>query len=420
MEPAQRTGQRAGLGHVFQSLRHVNYRWYWVSGLGMTGAQGIKQFALVWLVLDLTGSTGQLGLVILVQGLPMAVITLFGGVLADRYDRRMLLAVTQLTSMANILLLAMLTMLGLVELWHIYASSVVLGITQALSSPARQALISGIVPKEDMLNAVALNAILQHSSRIFWPSIAGAIIAWFGVGSALAVNSALFVVGVVPLFLMRGMSKALPKRHQSPIRELREGISYARSAPVISMVIGLTLSLGVFGLAFNQMAPGYARAGLGMNAAEAGLFMMCIGIGSLFSGSVLTVVKVKDSRLVFVGAAMAYALSLILMAVNPWYPLAFVLAALNGMGNSTLSVVANTLFQVSVPTQFLGRVVSLWFLASGLASISALPIGVAGDAVGLRVAFAGAASIYLVIALWFGIVRPRLARQPAEPALTVK
>jgi MFS family permease len=342
----------------------------------------------------------------------MSVVGLFGGVLADRYDRRMLLAVTQLVSMGNIVILAVLTILGQIELWQLYASSVVFGITQSLSAPARQALISGLVPKEDMLNAVALNSILQHSSRIFWPSVAGGVIAWFGMGPALAVNAACFVVGVVPLFLMRGLSKTAGARHKSPLRELREGIGYARSAPVVSLIIGLTLSLGMFGLAFNQMAPGYAREGFGMNAAEAGLFMMCLGIGGLLTGGVLTMVKVKNHRLVFVGGTMVFAISINLMAVNPWYPLLFVLAAMNGIGNSAQSVVANTVFQVAVPTQFLGRVVSLWFLAAGLASIAALPIGIAGDVVGLRVAFAGAASIYLGIAFWFGIVRPRLARQP--------
>src|SRR5438552_12331913 len=116
---------------AFQALRHLKYRWYWLSGLGMTASQGFLQLGMAWLVLDLTGSVGQLGLVIFFQGVPMSLASFFGGVLADRYNRRMLLIVAQSVTMLNLLALAVLTTADVVQIWQVYLSSVGLGVMQA-------------------------------------------------------------------------------------------------------------------------------------------------------------------------------------------------------------------------------------------------------------------------------------------------
>src|SRR5262249_31779982 len=130
---------RGGFFKSFRSLENPNFRWYWFSGLGMAGAQGITQFAITWLVLDLTGSVASLGLVILAQGFPMTIVSLFGGVLADRSDRRILLIAAQAVSMVSIFTLAVMTLTGLVQLWMVFANSIVFGFAFALTGPARQA-----------------------------------------------------------------------------------------------------------------------------------------------------------------------------------------------------------------------------------------------------------------------------------------
>src|SRR4051794_16603482 len=152
-EPAARA--RGGFLKSFRSLENRNFRWYWFSGLGMAGAQGVTQFAITWLVLDLTGSVASLGLVILAQGFPMTIVSLFGGVLADRYDRRNLLIVAQAVSMISIFILAVLTVAGLVQLWLVFANSIVFGFAFAMTGPARQAYISTLVEPEERINAIA-------------------------------------------------------------------------------------------------------------------------------------------------------------------------------------------------------------------------------------------------------------------------
>lgn len=142
--------QKRGLRQSFAALRNHNYRWYWFSGLGQTGAQGVQQLTMGWLVLEMTGSTGQLGLVIFMQGMPMAAVSLFGGVLADRYDRKKLLAMSQFFTFVNLVTLATLTTTGLIEVWHLYIYAIGLGVMQAITMPARNALIRSLIGPDDM------------------------------------------------------------------------------------------------------------------------------------------------------------------------------------------------------------------------------------------------------------------------------
>src|SRR4051794_13122818 len=223
----------------------------------MTAAQGVQQLAVAWLVLDLTGSVGQLGLVIFMQGVPMALASFFGGVLADRYDRRGLLIAAQSVTMLNLLALAVLTIAGVVEIWQVYLSSMGLGLTQAITMPARNAMIRSLVSQDDILNAVALNAVQQHSSRILWPSLAGAFITFVGVGATLSLSAACSFAGIICLLLIRGLTQEKADASQgSAFQQLTGGIRYAYRETGVSTVMILSLFCGLFGLAYMNLAPG--------------------------------------------------------------------------------------------------------------------------------------------------------------------
>ncbi len=413
--PAEAPPRRPGLRQAVRALRQPNYRWYWISGLGTVGAQTMRQFTILWLVLDLTGSAGQLGLVVFFQGAPMTVIALFGGVLADRYDRRSLIIGSQILSLLAMLSLALLTLSNQVELWHVYAISVLSGITQALMAPARQAMISALVPKEELANAVSLNSMQQLGSRILWPTLAGFLILWSGISAALLAGAACLVLGVLPLLLIRGLHQEPSGREFSPVKDVIEGINYTRATPGISQVVGLTLAFGAFGLTFVQLGAGYARDGLGFGAGEAGLLIACVGVGALLGGTAMTVFNVESKTAHFLSGTMGFGLTLILFAVNPWTPLFYPIALINGAFNSIQVIASNAMFQLLVPSRYLGRVVSLWFLAAGVAALAALPLGIIGDEIGLRGAFGGAGAIYIVIASWFGIIRPKLFPRKTQP-----
>ncbi len=404
MAEAQADSAKPGFLDSFSALKNRDYRMYWFSGLGMTGAQGIQQLALAWLVLDLTDSAGQLGLVIFMQGITMATMALFGGVLVDRYNRKTLLTLSQTFTLLNLLTLAALVLSGVVEVWMLYFYAIGLGAMQAVTMPARNALIRSLVSKELMVNAVALNATQMHSSRIIFPFSAGALIALMGVGATILLSAACSFVGLVLLLMVNAADSASKEQHAvNPVKELVEGIRFTFAHPVIGPVMTLALCIATFGLAFMQLGTGFARQELHFSAATTGAFLMSAGAGSLIGAVIMLVIRVKATKKVFVVSCAGFALSLVALCVNPYSPLAFVFMAGFGLSQSTLSIAAQTIFQTEAPQRLLGRVISLWSLGGGLAAITALPIGFIGDIVGLRIPLGAVAVMLFLSAVAIGL-----------------
>jgi MFS family permease len=402
---------------VFRALRHRNFRWFWFSGLGQSAAQGMRQFALPWLVLELTGSLTQLGLVIFMQGLPMAIVALVGGVLADRFDRRMLLIWSQAVTMSSIVALATLTATERVELWHIYAASFVAGGSQALSMPARQAFVRSLVDRDDVMNAVALNSMLMTSAMIVWPSIAGVLIQFWGMGPTLYANAACFVVGIGALLFMRGVNIVSVAKDTPLHRMMIEGFRYSLNTPIILAIMALSMAIAILGMPYMNLVPGFAREVLGMGAGQAGLLMMFGGVGALVGSIVLASVNVRHKNRLFVGLGFTLATGLILFAANPWYYASFAIIMVMGMAGSTIPLVGNSIMLIVVPPHLLGRVVSIWSFTAGFISMAGLPIGFLGEVFGLRWSLGGSAAILLLFVLWLGVIRSPL-RKPYQEALT--
>jgi MFS family permease len=317
--------------------------------------------------------------------------------LADRYDRRSLLVAAQLVTMVNLCLLAFLTLAGLIEIWQVYLSSVGLGLTQAVTMPARQALIRSLVGDADMLNAVALNAMQMHSSRILWPSLAGVLISLLGVGATLGLSAASSLTGVICLTRIRGIDDtvSMDATHDSHLQQIAHGVRHAFTSPGVSTIMLLSLACGLFGLAYMNLAPAFARDELGLGSSGAGLFIMSMGVGAIVGSGLLLFFPVKDGRQLFVLLVGVFGVNLMAQGAVPWLSAAFLLMAAFGFSNSALVVAGQTYLQTTVPPQMLGRVIGLWSLAGGLGFVAALPIGLIGDAVGLRWSIAGAGALLL-------------------------
>jgi len=237
------------------------------------------------------------------------------------------------------------------------------------------------------------------------------LVSLFGVGVALLANAFCYVIAVGFLLLIRGVHEEKGDRRASPLAELKDGLNYTRTTPGVSLVIGLTLVFGLSSLAFIQMAPGFARAGLGFDAKETGIFMLCLGVGAIVGGTIFTVLRTTATPRLVVVAMMSYSGTLVLLALNPWYYGYYVIAVLNGVTNALEVILPNAYFQTVVPSKYLGRVLSLWFLAAGLAALSALPIGVIGDEYSLRFAFGCAGTLFILFGIYFGFIR----RTPETP-----
>jgi hypothetical protein len=268
-----------------------------------------------------------------------------------------------------------------------------------------------------MLNAVALNTMLFQSSRIIWPSFAGVLIGLVGVGPTLLTCAATSALGIVSLTMIRGLTEA-PKQQRttSAIQEMREGFRYTFSHPRVTSVIVLGFSIGMFGLCFQQLAPGFARTEMDFSSSEAGFFVMAAGIGATIGSTLLLIARPSDHHKLYFLACGAFGSSLVLICLNPWFITAFICMGLYGLCNSNYGISAQTIFQLEVPPHLLGRVVSLWGFSGGLGAVSALPVGFAGEHLGLRyplgVVGCLLAAMALLVSTWFR----RLEGNRTEPS----
>lgn len=420
MEPAVRQPETAAKKdrppprlHTFRALRNPDFRLFWFAGVGSMVGQGVQDFTRAWLVLEITGSVGQLGVVLFMQGLPMLALVLFGGVLADRIDRRKVMVACQAVTAVNVLALAGLVFGDLIQIWHVYLSALSAGIVQALYMPARQSFVRSLVRREDILNAVALNSMLMNTSRIVGPSAAGLLIGAFGIASTMVINAGFIVVAMACLLLIRQTGPSGPRSSSSMLRELTAGFQYVRTAPAMLSVVVLGLVWGVVGQSTVQLTPAFGKEVLELDATATGLLLMMGGVGAFLGNALLaTVADVSRKNWWLIGAIHLFALGVAALALAPTFGTAALCMFAGGLGSMTFTSLGNALFQVHVPAQFLGRVTSMWQLGAGLMFAAALPIGLLGEVAGLRIAIGGAGLLFLVLVVYIGIALPHIRRLP--------
>lgn len=369
--PAIQPSQQPGKSwlRAFSSLRQRNYRLYWsgqiVSSIG-TWMQIIGQ---AWLVLELTNSAWQLGLVGALQFLPVLLFSLFGGVFADRWPKRRVLLVTQTASMLQAFLLWILVASGTVQLWQIYLLAILLGLTNSLDQPTRSAFVVEMVGREDLPNAVALSSSLVNLARILGPGLGGMIIATSGVTMLFLLNALSFLAVIVSLALINSRTlHAQALQHSSAgersktWQSLREGIGYVWKTPAIVLVILVVGLVLLFGANFNVVLPLFATNVLHAGATGFGFLSAASGIGSLIAALWLAWSNQQPTiRSVLLGTLAFSALETV-FALSHIYLLSLVLIAGMGVAETIFGALAITLLQTVAPDHLRGRVVSVYIL----------------------------------------------------------
>ena len=396
---------------AFKALRHRNFRWYWLSTSFQATARGMQFFVLGWLVLELTDSVSQLGLVIFLYGAPNLALMLLGGVLADRWDRRFLLLVSQGVVAGVIFILAILDVSGLILLWHVYAASFLMGVLQALNMPSRMAIVSDLVGREDLMNAVALNMAVMNGGRILGPALAGGLIELMGIGPALFLNGAGYLLGAVFLLLVSGISRRPEAGDTTILRDLAEGVRYFLASPVAVTVIGMGFALGFFGMPYIQVLPAFAKESLKVGAAEAGFLLTAAGFGSLTGTMILASLgDFRKKNLLLMVSSVGFGLCLFIFARSSWYWVSWVILLFVGLSSTAYISTTTTVLQLTAPPEMHGRLLSIWTLSAALMFIGALPMGVLAETLGWQTALAGGAGACLVVFICLGIFRPTLRR----------
>src|SRR5437764_2404123 len=354
---------------AFTSLRHRNFRLFWFGQMISLTGSWMQIIGQTWLVLELTHSAWQLGLVGALQSLPVLLFSLVGGVFADRWPKRRVLLWTRAAAMAQALLLWALIATGTVQLWHVYVLALLLGLTDCLGKPAGQAFVVELVGRADLPNAVALNSSLLNLTRIVGPGLGGLIIAASGVATLFLLNALSFIAVIVGLALIKSHElHAQAPRHTTAggrpttWQSLRAGLAYVRTTPAVSLVILVVGLVLLFGSNFNVVLPLVATDVLHVDARGFGFLSAAFGVGSLISALWLawgnqqpTIRRVLIGTLVFGVLEAAFALSRI-------YPLSLALIASVGGAEIAFATLAITTPQTVPPHHLRGRVMSVSIL----------------------------------------------------------
>jgi len=375
---------------TFRALKHRNYRLFFMGQSISLSGTWMQTVAQSWLVIELTDSKAAVGLVTTLQFLPITFLVLFGGVVADRLPKRNLILAMRLLAMSQAISLAVLVSTGYVELWHVYALAVVLGVSNAFEQPARQAFIVELVGKEDLMNAVALNSGNFNAARLIGPSVAGVVIAVAGTETAFLFNAVSFVPSILLLTMMdvKG-SPVTDRRAMAPVgalSELREGIAYVLRTPAALMIVILMAFMGTFGFNFIVVVPLLSKFVLDGGSVEFGFLTAAIGLGAFISALAIAGGRKASRRQLFIGGA-CFAALLGAVAFSEWYYLTLVLLLLVGVANIAFATSANTSLQLATPDHLRGRVMALFMLlVAGSTPIGATFTGLMAEQFGVQVA----------------------------------
>ena len=395
---------------VFRSLRHRNYRLLLGSTIVALSGYWILVTARGWLVLQLTDSAFWVGMIAFVMGVPALFFAPFGGLYADRLDRRRLMLFGHGMSALLILLLATLVSTGVIAIWHIAAIFVLLGIVWALTDPAALAIIPSLVTPDDLMNATAMNALSWQIGRFIGPAIAGVLMGLVAMGGTFYGAGIAFVGAFLLLSRMR-LPAAVTTRRASIGRNIKEGLGYIRSNTMIMTLILMVAGVSLFATPYFLLMPVFARDVLDVGVAGYAQLMMAVGAGGLAGG--LTAAKLGDFRRkgwLLIGSALTFTVTLILFAMSRAFPLSLTLAVIIGGANGLFIAVTTALLLSIVPDQFRGRVMSLYVMTWQLPSIGSLMLGAATDWVGLPVAVVVGALISTVFILGAALRLPALRR----------
>lgn len=381
---------RPPLKQAFRALQNPNYRLFWFGQVISMVGTWMQRIAQAWLVLRLTNSPLALGIVTACQTLPVLLLALFGGVVADRVPKRRLIIITQAVMLIQASILAALTAGGWINLIELYILAAILGTATALDNPTRQAFVKELVGPDDVPNAVALNSIVFNTARLVGPALGGLTIAALGVAGCFTLNAVSFLAVIGGLLLMcpeRFYEMPTPPQGKV-LAQIGEGLRYAARTPDIAVVMILMAVIGTFGYNFTVLLPLIAQYVLHSGPAGFGTLTSAMAIGSLIAAMGIAYSGRVTQRTLLTGAAGFSLLLFILALANRWALAIPVLIAL-GFFSITFTATANSRLQIVAPSHLRGRIMSLYtMLFLGSTPIGSLVLGTLAERQGVQVAIA--------------------------------
>ena len=364
------TTLRAAVHQTFSSLRIRNYRLYFVAQLVSVSGTWMQTVAQAWLVLHLTGSGIDLGIVVGLQFLPMLLFGPVGGLVADRINKRTLLFATQTAGGLLALVLGVLVVSHVVELWQVYLLALLLGVVNVFDNPARQTFVMEMVGRDDLPNAVSLNTVVMNASRVVGPAIGGVVITVFGLGICFFVNAASYVAVIVGLAMMRTGELHPTERVARATGQIREGFRYVWRTPGLRNTLLAVALIGIFAYNFTVTLALLAKGTFHGGAGTYSLLTSCMGIGAVIGG-LIAAHRARPTPLLLQVLALVFGGLLAAVAMAPSLISASVLIVFMGAASIGFIATANATLQLGSDPAMRGRVMALY----AMAFLGTTPIG---------------------------------------------
>ncbi len=423
-----------------RAFRHRNYRLFFGGQLVSLIGTWMQTVAQSWLVLQLTGDPFMLGVVAAAQFLPVMMLGLFGGLIADSLPKRRTLIGTQTVKMALSFTMFALVASGAVEVWQVVLLALLGGLTNVFDMPTRQAFSVEMVGREDIANAVALNSAMFNGARIVGPAVAGLVIGALGISTAFLIDAISFIAVIAALFAMRESELRSPPVMARPgsvaevVEGVREGLRYVRATPLVLLAVAGVGLVATFGMNFPVIFPAFVQDVLRADASAYGFLMAASGVGSLTAALVIAFSRRARPSLIVIGGVVVGAGEIAIAAAGS-FPLSLVLMFFVGFGAISMAATANTTIQLVVPDQLRGRVMSVYvtvfagstpvggLLMGGIASRFGVSVSLVAG--GVACAAVGAAGIVWLrsragraaVATELGTLAPAAARPVATHAV---
>lgn len=393
---------------TFRSLRHTNYRYFWFGILAAAAGSWMEQVALGWLVWKLTESTFMVGAAYGLRSFPYLLISPLGGVIADRFDRRRSLLMTQCGPLCFAGIMAVLILSGVIQVWQAMTVAFLSGIVQAVHNPVRQALVPNLVEREDVMNALALQSTGFQIMATLGPAVAGGLIVFTDIGGVYALLAVLYLLALLLTYRIKLLPRTRPATVPSVLQSLREGFTYIARQPLIASLLVLAIFPIMFGWSVTTLLPTFADRLLNVGPSGYGLLQTSLGIGAVVA--TITIASLHGHWIkgkIIVGMVAIMGTGIVLFAFAPALPPAMAFLAIAGAARMSFMTMVNTTIQLTVPDELRGRVMSVVMLDWGLTTLGGFIAGSLADLFSARIAAAFLGSVCMSAAAVFWLwVRP--------------
>lgn len=395
---------------TFTAFRHKNFLLYWSGNMISFTGTWMQNVAKSWLVLSITNSPFFVGLDSAMNWLPVWLVSLPAGVLADRFNKRNLMIITQSVLAFFALILAILTWTRAITIYHILTVSFLTGIFVAINAPVAQSLLPELVNPKDLLNAIALNASMFNLARMIGPAIAGSILTFSGPAPVFAINATSFLAIIIALGFIRLKKPLTPNLKEPLLLQLATGLRYVKSHPDIRLLILLIGIFSSFGIVYIPLMPVLARDVLRQGARGYGLMMTCLGAGAVTGGLTLaTLSKTRHRGKILLAGTLGLGILLFAFSFCRSYHLALFLLLLVGFCQTSIASLANTLTQTLTPDHIRGRVMSVFSLFfNGMIPLGSLLGGAVAQRWGVGSALIASGTVILITFTTLVLIRPQL------------